>query len=60
MSWSYKPLIEVTDKIGSGSTPRGGDAVYIQTGTSLIRSQNIYNNKFTENGLVFIDEGGYS
>jgi type I restriction enzyme S subunit len=56
MSWSYKPLIEVTDKIGSGSTPRGGDAVYIQTGTSLIRSQNIYNNKFTENGLVFIDE----
>ncbi len=56
MSWQQKPLIELTEKIGSGSTPRGGDSVYVNSGTALIRSQNIYNSEFTSNGLVFMDD----
>lgn len=56
MNWPLKSLNEVTDKIGSGVTPKGGDSVYINTGTALIRSQNVYNSEFTNNGLVFIDE----
>ena len=56
MNWPIRPLIEVTDKIGSGSTPRGGDSVYVSAGTALIRSQNVYNAEFTANGLVYIND----
>ncbi len=42
-------------KIGSGVTPRGGDSVYIDRGVALIRSQNVYNGKFSEQGLAFIN-----
>lgn len=55
MSWPYAPLSSLTLKIGSGSTPKGGDTVYIPEGTALIRSQNIYNNEFSMSGLVYIN-----
>ena len=56
MSWQSEPLSALTLKIGSGSTPRGGDSIYISEGTTLIRSQNVYNNEFSTDGLVYIDE----
>ncbi|MBS0646509.1 MAG: restriction endonuclease subunit S [Verrucomicrobia bacterium] len=50
-------LIEITSKIGSGATPKGGEGVYKETGISFIRSQNVYDGFFKEEGLAFIDEG---
>ncbi|SDH29541.1 restriction endonuclease subunit S [Winogradskyella thalassocola] len=52
---TYK-LSEVTTKIGSGATPRGGKGAYKESGISLIRSQNVLDFKFSVNGLAFIDE----
>lgn len=52
---TYK-LKGVTSKIGSGSTPRGGDSAYIKEGISLIRSQNILDYTFSYNGLAHINE----
>ena len=52
---SFVALDEITIKIGSGATPRGGESAYKQSGISLIRSQNIYDNGMREKGLVFID-----
>ncbi len=49
-------LKDITLKIGSGVTPKGGASVYIPKGTSLIRSQNIYNGSFSDDGLVFITD----
>ena len=49
-------LGEVTTKVGSGSTPRGGEAAYKSTGTPLIRSMNVHFDGFRENGLAHIDE----
>ena len=49
-------LSNITSKIGSGATPRGGEGSYKQNGISLIRSQNVYDNEFYEKGLAFIDE----
>ncbi|NJO92727.1 MAG: restriction endonuclease subunit S, partial [Chloroflexia bacterium] len=49
-------LEEITIKIGSGATPRGGKGSYQTSGKSLIRSQNIYDNYFVEAGLAFINE----
>ena len=51
-----KTLEEITSKIGSGATPRGGQSAYKSEGISLIRSQNVYDFSFSKNGLAFIDE----
>ena len=49
-------LKEITSKIGSGSTPRGGESAYKESGITLIRSQNIYDEGMRKKGLVFINE----
>ncbi|MFO2624776.1 restriction endonuclease subunit S [Legionella pneumophila serogroup 1] len=55
--WQMVRLKEFATKIASGSTPRGGSNVYLEDGKyCLIRSQNIYNDGFNSNGLVYIDE----
>lgn len=47
---------DICTKIGSGATPRGGKGVYIDSGISLIRSQNILDFSFTFDGMVYINE----
>ena len=54
--WRTVPLAEITTKIGSGSTPRGGEASYLADGISLIRSLNVYDDRFQDEGLAFISE----
>ncbi len=49
-------LGDVTVKIGSGATPRGGSSVYIDTGIALIRSQNVDDCRFVSDGLAHIDD----
>src|SRR5690554_4251111 len=49
-------LGDITSKIGSGATPRGGSNVYLKEGISLIRSQNVLDYRLTKDGLVYIDE----
>jgi len=46
----------ITTKIGSGATPLGGEGVYKSEGITFIRSQNVYDGYFVENGLAYIDE----
>lgn len=54
--WEVKPLKELTLKIGSGSTPRGGKEAYLDQGISLIRSLNVHDNKFVHKDLAFISD----
>ena len=55
--WRKVSLGDVCPKIGSGATPRGGKDVYLEEGFyTLIRSQNVYNDSFHRDGLVFIGE----
>ena len=56
VGWSTTTLAEVTSKIGSGATPRGGDRAYISQGTAFIRSQNVYDSEFVWQGLAFISD----
>lgn len=49
-------LEDITTKIGSGATPKGGEGSYQSSGISLIRSQNIYDYGMIEKGLAFINE----
>jgi len=49
-------LKDISKKIGSGFTPRGGGSNYIKDGIAFIRSMNIYNNTFKKENLTYIDE----
>jgi type I restriction enzyme S subunit len=55
-NWKTYKLSELTTKIGSGATPRGGKEAYQESGVSLIRSQNVLDFIFSENGLAFIND----
>jgi type I restriction enzyme, S subunit len=54
--WDETELGPLCLKIGSGITPRGGGSVYIDKGVALIRSQNVYNNEFDNQGLAYIND----
>lgn len=49
-------LGEVTSKIGSGATPRGGSSSYTTAGIALIRSMNVRDEGFTDRNLAFIND----
>ncbi len=57
--WPVVSLREVTTKIGSGATPRGGAESYLAARSkfALIRSQNVFDRRFDESGLAFITDG---
>lgn len=55
-NWKTYKLSELTTKIGSGATPRGGKEAYLDSGISLIRSQNVLDFSFSTDGLAFIDD----
>ena len=54
--WEVTRLGDVTSKIGSGATPKGGKGAYKSEGIHLIRSLNIYDYSFEFDNLAFIDE----
>ena len=49
-------MIDICEKIGSGATPRGGKEAYCKEGISLVRSQNVLDFVFSQDGLAFIND----
>lgn len=57
MTFRTIKLENVCLKIGSGATPRGGKDAYQESGEySLVRSQNVLDFTFSNDGLAFINE----
>lgn len=56
--WPVVSLAEITTKIGSGATPKGGADAYLPTRTrfALVRSQNVFDRSFNQTGLAFITD----
>ncbi|HQX53086.1 MAG TPA: restriction endonuclease subunit S [Planctomycetaceae bacterium] len=54
--WHWMRLGNLTSKIGSGSTPRGGAKVYVSTGVAFLRSQNVWNDGVKLDDVVYIAE----
>ncbi len=56
--WEVARLKNITTKIGSGATPKGGESVYLpmRHRVALIRSQNVFDRHFDEEGLAFISD----
>ena len=45
--WEEKKLGAITEKVNSGKTPLGGEAVYVNEGILFIRSQNVLDSKLS-------------
>ena len=54
--WITFKLGDITTKIGSGKTPKGGASGYLSNGIPLVRSQNIINDSINYKGIVFISD----
>ena len=54
--WSTDSCKNLMKKIGSGATPKGGREGYCDEGISLIRSMNVYNNRFEYKDLAHITD----
>ena len=54
--WKQKSLGEITTKIGSGATPKGGKSAYQEEGITLIRSMNVHNGLFEYKELAHISD----
>ena len=56
LGWRQALLRDVTSKIGSGATPRGGKESYHAEGIILIRSMNVHDGRFEYKDLAHITD----
>lgn len=54
--WKVCKLKELSTKIGSGNTPKGGSKVYVDEGITFFRSQNVWKNNLVMDEIAFINQ----
>lgn len=54
--WQVKKLKDISTKILSGNTPKGGSEVYVGSGIMFFRSQNVWKNKLVLDDIAYIDK----
>ena len=54
--YTTKTIGQLTTKVGSGVTPKGGENVYTTEGHPFVRSQNVGNGQMFLEDIAFIDE----
>ena len=52
--WEFVRLGDLTSRLGSGSTPRGGQSAYVDEGIIFLRSQNIWNDGLKLDDTAYI------
>ncbi|MNQ52683.1 EcoKI restriction-modification system protein HsdS [compost metagenome] len=55
-SWTWCRMSDIAVKLGAGSTPKGGRAVYVKNGIKFFRSMNIYNDGIRIDDIAYIDD----
>jgi type I restriction enzyme, S subunit len=55
-SWRVRTIGEITSKVGSGITPRGGSQIYQDAGVNFVRSQNIHFSGMQLDDVVYISQ----
>ena len=58
--WEVNKLKDLSVKIHSGNTPKGGSKVYVNQGVAFFRSQNVWKNRLELDDVVYIDEAIHS
>lgn len=59
-TWEWVNLGWICQKVGAGSTPKGGSAVYVPEGIKFLREQNVHDDGLHLDGVVYIDEKNHS
>lgn len=59
-TWEWVNLGWLCQKIGAGSTPKGGSAVYVTQGVKFLREQNIHDDGLHLDGVAYIDEATHA
>ena len=54
--WHTLPLKKLSTLITNGTTPKGGQAVYVDSGITFFRSQNVWRNRIIYDDIVYLDE----
>lgn len=54
--WNLAILQDVTSKIGSGATPKGGKSSYQKEGIPFIRSMNVHDGVFLSKDLAYLSD----
>lgn len=55
-NWAWVKLGWLCQKVGAGSTPKGGATVYVSAGIKFLREQNVHDDGLHLDGIVFIDK----
>ena len=55
-AWAWVRLGHLVKYSGSGSTPKGGKAVYVHEGTMFLRSQNVHNDGLRTQDVAFVSQ----
>ena len=58
--WDVVKLKDISTKIHSGNTPKGGSEVYVETGITFFRSQNVWKKRLVYEDIAFIDQETHS
>lgn len=59
-AWISKSINDIAIKVGSGSTPLGGESAYVECGIPFIRSQNVVNNQLNLEDVRYIPSSLHS
>lgn len=55
LKWKIVRLKDISTKIMSGNTPKGGEQAYVKSGIEFYRSQNVWKNKIEKDDIAYID-----
>jgi type I restriction enzyme S subunit len=58
--WELNKLKEISTKIHSGNTPKGGSEVYVDNGIVFFRSQNVWKKRLIYEDIAFIDQNTHN
>lgn len=53
--WKIAKLKDLSTRINSGNTPKGGSKVYVENGIVFFRSQNVWRNNLEMEDVAYID-----
>jgi len=60
MGWKCADLKDLSIRIMSGNTPKGGSQVYVKNGIMFFRSQNVWRNRIELDDIAYIDESTHA
>lgn len=54
--WPIAQMKDISSLITNGTTPKGGQSVYVDSGITFFRSQNVWRNKLVMDDVAYLDE----